>query len=131
MAEREIVRPRLLRSWGLWAPVALAAVSVWRLLVGSPFVVIDVLLLTGAAVVLGMTILGGVEVGPDGVRSRRLTRQRRAARWDEILGFNGDTKEPVSARLVDGSELRLFDYAGDNARVTAELERARRHYVGD
>jgi hypothetical protein len=128
VTEREVVRPRPWRSWGVWAPIAVGAVSLWRLIGTESVLAVDVGLIAVSAAVLIATLLGGVEVGPEGVRSRRFTRKRRSARWDEIVTFVGHEKEPVSARLTDGTDLRLFDYAGDGERVARLLEEARERY---
>lgn len=129
VAEREVVRPRPWRSWGVWAPLLVAGASALRLWAGSSIVGVDVTLVVVGVVVLAMTLVGGVEVGPDGIRARRLTRKRRTATWDEIDRFVGDTKEPPSVLLTDGTHMRLFDYAGDGERVAAQLEDARDRYL--
>lgn len=126
--EVEVLRPRWWRSWGVWAPVAVAGLSISRLLMGSTIPVVDGLLLVMAVVVLAMSLFGGIEVGPNGVKGRRFTSKRKAARWDEIEGFLVDYKAPLSARLKDGSSLRLLDYAGDNARMIELLKDARSRF---
>lgn len=128
MQHDEVVRPRPWRSWGVWAPIAVAAVSVWRLIGDASILWVDVGLLALAAGVLLLSLFGGVEVGPEGIRARRITRHRRSAPWEEIDTFLGHTREPVSVRLTNGKEMRLFDHAGDGERVVEQLEEARQRY---